>query len=361
LDYSNRELIISQICNGLLFINYKESLYLFKEPFGYIMLEYYQKRKLYETNCTEEGFLSPEAEEQMLKDHGLWDNDFEKKTGDLMGDLKKLKQGRSGYRFRSNELNKIDKTCKVIEIELEKMNKIKRSFFDKTSIYQADLRARQWLLFKCLLLESGEPVWSSWDDFENETDFQKVIGLCGAVFYTKPLSTSEYREIARTEPWRSAWRTSCKTGTPLFDKSSSEFTESQKMISYWSLVYDNVYDSMDCPAQDIIDDDDQLDDWFEEQSIKVENSRKEKDNESSSVDINKKIAGMSEVFIPVDTPEDAKRVYNELNSPAAKKTFRTRQQVLAKEGRVTEANMPDTKQKLSMQATNLSIDKIKNT
>ncbi len=360
MDYSDREHIISQICNGLIFVDYKDEAYIFEEPYGYTIFEFYQKRRRYELECIEDGFLDDKMEEEMLRSHGLWRDGFDKEMEELSSDLRTLQKSRNQYRFRSNEIKRVDSACSAIKTKVEELQKERKTFFDKTAKYNADLRAKYWLLFKCLKYADGSPVWKTWDSFEEETDLGKISGLCVSVFYKKQIRDKDYRAVSRNEPWRSTWRTSCKTGTSVFPKSASEFTESQKVLTYWSLVYDNVYESMECPPQEVIEDDDQLDIWFEQQSIKAEESRKNKQNEGFSPIANSKIAGMSEVFIPVDTTEDAKKVYNELNTSSARKTFSSREATIKKKGSIKEQDMPDTKRGIGMQATELMSQQVKN-
>jgi hypothetical protein len=48
----------------------------------------------------------------------------------------------------------------------------------------------------------------------------------------------------------------------LFNKPVGDFSSPQKILIYWSRVYDSVYEDTDKPNQDIIDDDDLLDEWL---------------------------------------------------------------------------------------------------
>ena len=50
-------------------------------------------------------------------------------------------------------------------------------------------------------------------------------------------------------------------------------------------MYDNIQESMDCPTEDVINDDDMLDGWFI-----VQNRKREKDKKEKDVDLAEKIA-----------------------------------------------------------------------
>ena len=126
------------------------------------------------------------------------------------------------------------------------------------------------------------------------------------------------------------------------------------------MIYDSVYESLDCPTSDVIENDDMLDQWFENQAIKSEQSRKDRMKESSApITSNKKIANASEIFIPVDTAADAAKVYNELNTSGSKSAFISRQKAIRSQGEIKESQMPDTKRELNMARNRAFVDKAK--
>jgi len=360
LDYSDREHLVSQISNGSTFIEYEGNTYIFKEPDSTARFEYFNIRKAEEKNCEQDGFLTKAQEENLLKEHGFWIEDSEKQLSTLREDLKKLESSKSQYRFKSSELRRIERTCSTIKNEIERIDKTKKTFFDQTAKYQGDLRARHWMLQKCLYKNLESRLWESWGSFENETNLKKVNDLLALSFFNANFGEANMRELARTEPWRSTWRSACKTGTPVFSAPTSEFTSNQKHLVYWSMVYDNVYESTDCPSSAIIDDDAKLDLWFEEQSIKHENQRLDRSGQTESLISNKKIANSDQVFVPVDTAQDAKKVYNELNSPTAKRTFMKRERAIQEKGGIKEVDMPDTKQEIAMAYARAESAKIAN-
>jgi hypothetical protein len=358
LDYSDREYLVSQIGHGSTFIEYEECTYIFREPNSILRFEYFNIRKQEEKNCEKDGFLTKAQEEDLLKEHGFWIEDSEKKLKDLREDLRKLDAGKAKNRFKSTELRRIERTKNTIKNEMEKINKTTKVFFDQTAKYQGDIRAKHWMLQKCLYKDLENRIWESWESFENETNIKRINDLLALTFYNNNFAESDIRELARTEPWRSTWRAACKTGTPLFSVPTSEFTGNQKHLVYWSMVYDNVFESSECPSSSIVEDDEKLDLWFEEQDIKSQNQRKGNGSDPESLISNKKIANASQIFVPVDTVEDAKNVYNELNSPMARSTFMKREKAIQEKGKIDEANMPDTKQEIVMAYNRAASSKI---
>lgn len=149
------------------------------------------------------------------------------------------------------------------------------------------------------------------------------------------LGEAELRLLARTEPWRSWW--SCRR---LGRLGRGQPSESLRQLVIWSNIYDSVQKHPDCPPDAVLEDDDLLDGWFLVHRRKREEERRQKEGEQAVG--NEKIAGMGEVYVMADTPEDARRI-EDLNSPQAKFTKAERMAYLKKHGHVKEWDMPDTK------------------
>lgn len=80
--------------------------------------------------------------------------------------------------------------------------------------------------------------------------------------------------------WRARWRASTKTGSPLFDGPVMDWNINQVALVFWSNFYDSIYEHPERPTQKIIDNDDLLDKWVEDQAKKMEDRAKK--NSSSS-------------------------------------------------------------------------------
>jgi len=94
---------------------------------------------------------------------------------------------------------------------------------------------------------------------------------------------------------------------------------------------------MDCPDNDVINDDDMLDGWFIIQNKKREREKKENQFENSTSD---KIKNSDEVFVmSSSTKEDAK--INDLNSPMSKQIKKQREAVINKKGGAEQHEFAD--------------------
>jgi hypothetical protein len=72
-------------------------------------------------------------------------------------------------------------------------------------------------------------------------------------------------------------------------------------------MYDNIQESMDCPTEDVINDDDMLDGWFILQRQKQESEKIKTEMEKRS---NSKIANSSEILIVTDSKKEAESIHS---------------------------------------------------
>ena len=353
MNPSERESLIIQITTGKTIVEWGGVRYMYNEPSPIIKYEYLNKKLKAEKDCKDEGFLTPDQEQKMLNEHNYWSKKNELLLKKMRDDIATLRKENIRNTFKTREKQKIVGTIEKLKGEISSLETKKRTFYFQTIEYNADYRAKQWLLFRCLEDEYGNKVWPNWELFDEEVDLNKVTSLHTKVFYETPFSESKIREIARNEPWRSVWRSACKTGSSIFDVPASHHPEPQKGLIYWSMVYDSVYESLESPSQEVINDDDLLNEWFEQQADKNAEKKKSKDSPTIS---NKKIAEAGEIFVPVDTIDDARKVYNELNTDQAKAQIKSRTSQLEKEGTLKEGQFNDTKRNIRMKATQQQFD-----
>lgn len=161
--------------------------------------------------------------------------------------------------------------------------------------------------------------------------------------YSQILNETESRELARNDPWRSTWALR-ETGTyNLFSNKDRELSIDQKNLLVWSRMYDNIQESMDCPSDKVIEDDDALDGWFIEQKRKQDRDKIVEQVESSIA--NDKIKNSHEIIIFADNDTDAKNV-DELNSTNAKMIKKQRSSLLKQKGSAVDLDFADQKMKL---------------
>lgn len=298
--------------------------------------------------------LTEKQTEAVLAERGIWSSDKQKMLDDLTENLKKLRKELPNVKFRSAAKKEIECYIDVTEKKIKELLGQKHCNIQQTAEYIANIEKYKYLLFLLAKDVHGNKIWTDFKEY-SETDNNLLNNIIFKSFFDKNLNEKNIRELARNEPWRSTWLSAVKTGN-LFPFSKTEMTEYQKGLVTWSIVYDNVYESMDCPSDDIIHDDDLLDQWF----IETAEKRKKERGERGSLTLNNdRISKAQEVGIVVDSLEDAQKVYN-LNSNSVLNDLKKDQEVIKTKGEVSVANLPSVRKNLKIQANKLSQEGIKN-
>lgn len=168
-----------------------------------------------------------------------------------------------------------------------------------------------------------------------------------SILYNKYTSTvtnilKEIRLVAKNPEWKQRWFF-LKEKT--FNNDPSNLTDWQISLLSWCNFYENIYQSTDCPSEEIIDDDIALDGW----SIVQRRKRKEEEKKRSAEKMlpqNMKNSG--EVFIPVKNIREAQDVMN-LNNAESKTKIKMLKHDLDKNPEIKESDLTSTKQELRMQ------------
>lgn len=149
---------------------------------------------------------------------------------------------------------------------------------------------------------------------------------------------SQFRELARTNPWQDYWRSNKYN---LFGISASEYSEDQKTLCSLSRMYDNVWEHPECPSEDVISDDDKLDGFLIYQSEKNKQDKPKYGltNLSDKYD---------EVYITASSQEEANSIYSQ-NSPEAVRMLKQRAHVLKGKEEVKDIDFVDRRMDLLAQ------------
>lgn len=83
---------------------------------------------------------------------------------------------------------------------------------------------------------------------------------------------STLREIARAPEWRMIWILERNNLSDLFNRPVGDLTVNQRLLIYWSRVYDSALEGVEPPEEYIINNDDKFDEWLANRDL----DRKEK-------------------------------------------------------------------------------------
>lgn len=173
------------------------------------------------------------------------------------------------------------------------------------------------------------------NDEVKEPDFFFIDRITSQRSKLEPVE-KEIREIARTQPWRTIW----SLGKPNpFNKSIVNLTEYQQTLMIYSNMYDNIRESMECPPDNIINDDDTCDGWLILQSRKRDKELKER--QTNEV-LGKKVSDAQELFIPAKNKDDFERI-NSMNDGGNKIVVGQRINQIKQQGIVKDGDLVDNK------------------
>lgn len=303
------------------------------EPFTFMdqyLSEIYSEEE-YRKAFTEDILTQEELLDQMLED-GRWSKEEEEELESIG---KKIETMKLDYfkNFYSDLKPMIAKAIKsAVTKNIELFNK-KFKYNHLTCEYIKSQHKLLYLLQRSIKDQDGNKV-----DIGNFSPFALI-----SKYNEEMLSDEEIRRIAKSD-LRSIWIAHKGTHT-LFH--NENLTSMQLNTITWCKIYDNVYESMDCPSDQIISDDYALDGWFLHQAQKRQEDKKKSELEN-------KAGGAAEVFLPARTKEEMKAIYD-LNSMEAKRKLALLDKDLEK-GSVDAQNLSSVKQEVAMLANKAGIE-----
>lgn len=341
MEYHEREFFISLIRSGKVIIHYKDIRLEIRPLTIDQVLEANIVYKHAFENTFIDGIMTEYEMQEWMNENGLWTLEHENKIKSLKDDIERLKIEIYNYRHERKQREQIRKYLRLAEKTLSENLREKNSYFQNTREGYALSEKVSWIIKNSTYHK---------DKLYNFKD----VSLTYIVdeWQNSILSENIIRELAREEPWKSLWSVRENKEVKLFNSNQNEeLTNNQRHILIWSQIYDNIQESMDCPEDSVIKDDDMLDGWFivQAQKRKAEKLEKELEHEIK----NDKIKNSKEVFVVTRDRENQRRI-DEMNDPIAKSIKKQRHEFIIQKGTVSQSELPDEKFDLQMQINNLS-------
>lgn len=352
MDQVAREMLVCRICSGCLRLRVGDVVYHLRRPDRMAMYAAQEvcADQLYEAKVA--GLYSDGELAEYLYDSGLWDGEREKLMAQLPKEIEEFKLKLYQASFRSSERKVIRKALQVAREKLAELESERHAYDHLSCSGAAALARSRYVLGASLYAADGRPVYGAaayWEESSNL--LERVMAALAEARVGEP----EYRELARTEPWRSLWNCRKAEGS-LFGTAAVDYTDEQRALVNYTLLYDSAFEHPDCPGDEIINDDDMMDGWLIFQRREREKRQTQRDGDELVA--NEKVRSSQEVYLVADTVEDARKVVD-LNDDHAKSIQRQRFQYLKEKGEVNEVDMPDTKQRLRMEVVQKLTSSIK--
>ena len=337
-----REYFVSRIRTGLYFIKDEELTLKILTP---TIQEEFELNDIYQNAYEQariDNFMTEDEMLEWMKEKNIWTQEDEDKIEGLKKDIEKLKVEIFNAKNNESLREKIRLYIRAGEKQLAKYIDKKNTYQSNTCEGIASIEKMYAFLKKCTYFNNKLYHFK-------ELTIEYILYL----FQLSILNESKIREIARNEPWRSMWIFKDFKDTKLFLNQDRELSTDQRNLIVWSQMYDNVQESLDCPSQDVIEDDDMLDGWFILQKRKRDKDKAEAELENSVS--NEKIKNSSEVYMMAGSNKDAQRV-NNMNDVGGKIIKQQRFNTIYSKGEVSQLDFQDEKLKLTQQSNQMFKD-----
>jgi hypothetical protein len=194
---------------------------------------------------------------------GYWteQDDLVLKEADSHIEYLKTEASRKGFAARKRQIEaQIEATKEEKAMVLEKERELKF----QTIEYHSHAAAATALLYRLVDDVNGNPLWSSENDFVEFRDRYPalIMFLLHEMLSEGMLEIKEIRELARSPEWRLLWTLNRENLSSLFGRPVSDINLNQKLLIYWSRVYDSALEGVKPPDQETVEDDDKFDKWL---------------------------------------------------------------------------------------------------
>ena len=340
MDQDSKNFFVAQIMSGLKFFDVDGQRYKVVSPSSEIKLlgEYIYRETIQSSKY--EDLITRDKAKMLLSTLDIWKSKDDKDFEDLekYSDDLKIQLYQAFYKSKTQEdiRKKLKRTGNILQKAMVK----KHSLEHATIEYHAYLTKKQFITALCILDKNNKNIYTEKDFWLSDPYI--LNGIINKMD-SESISIPEFRDMAQNEPWRSLWTIGKEKvfGIPIKD-----LNDDQKTLVSFSKMYDNAYESTDCPPDDVFKDNDMFDGWMLLQKRQRENDKKQQDLD--------KITGQhgdaGEVFVVAETAEDIDRIQS-LNDTGTRKQLANKfNYIKSQEGPVQEKDLPDVKMALRQQA-----------
>jgi hypothetical protein len=342
VDQAQRELRVSRIVAGESRVRVRDQVLYVRAPGR---RQRHRGNEIYREAFDEarlRGILNEDETLPILVQQRLWAASDGEQYDLLARSVEDQKVGLYEHRHLSDRLRKIRNSLAIGKAELARLDAVRHSLDHITCAGLALQFKHRYLMGSGIHLADGRPLWATEDEWDRHDSF--LDDACEQILAER-LGEADYRELVRTEPWKSIWASRKHCGRGVFDLASVDLSDDQRSLLIWSSVYESIYDHPECPPEAVLEDDDMLDGWM----ILQRRRRDSEQTRGREREIkNEKIRNAHEIMFMADSIEDAREI-EKMNDAPASMIKQQRLSTLRERGEVHELNMPDTWQRFMME------------
>lgn len=340
MQYSEREYLVNKVISGCTVCTFNNEIVYVYEPNP---TEKVAAQSIYFEEYRKAELLGVPSEEEILgslKSMGMWNKILQDELDKIPKALEELKVELYNAYFQFKRREGIKKSLDSIrfrEVELWKQRDILK--YVTCEGFALTCKNRHLICSGTKRSDGSKLFIKGYEEYpQNELD------IFINEYFANKINDNVIRLLSQEEPWRTIWNAGKNEGS-IFGIPSSLLSQEQKMILVWSRIYDSIYESPDCPPDEVIDDDDCLDGWMILQSRNRQKDRQSEHGFNPGDKYNK----ADEVFMFVENPEDIDRVHA-MNNPAAILRKQQRMSALSRAGgKIEDQFMPDSQTKIKEQ------------
>lgn len=243
----------------------------------YLHIKEVEEAKARKEGVKTEGEIFSEA-----KQAGYWteNDDLVLKEADEHIEFLRGEMDRKGFAARKRQIEAQIRETQAQKTEVEHK---RQDLVALTADYHAHSVAVTALLRRVVLNLDGTLLWPTEEAYvEFRNLYPPVVQHLMHEMLSEGLwETAEIREIARNVEWRLMWSLSRENLNGLFDRPISDINFNQKLLIYWSRVYDTAFEDPKPPDQETIDDDEKFDAWLANRDLERKEEAEGRKNKNS--------------------------------------------------------------------------------
>ncbi len=220
---------------------------------------------------------------QIARDAGRWTEKDESFLSEVDDHVSFLRSEKSRQKFATRK-RKLEDQIEAALVKAEEARQRREDFCLHSAEYASTAESVYCLMRRIVIDDEGDLRWSSDKAFQEDRRLypQFVTFVANEVVGEGILPTVDIRRVARDPEWRLFWVLGKENLPSLFNRSIPDLNVNQKALVYWSKIYDIAFDAYeDRPSMDVLEDDEQFDDWLHHHLSKRSENDAAKPNKAS--------------------------------------------------------------------------------
>lgn len=336
------ELYIYRILSGIIIFYYNGEKYELRSPSPIIR---YEANLIYDNIINNEKYGDWIREENIIFamiSLGLWD----KEVPDMIKKLEKKIEDQKVELYKSAIMPDRNKMVRAkLNSNKRALNQLisaKNDFFANTLEGYASSIKNEFIICKTVY-KNNKLVFDT--KIENNESSLSVFNSITNIINKYIISVSQFKIIARSSLWRSYWNTNKGS---IFKGTVGDWTDDQRTLVNITNMYDSVYGHPECPADNIVEDEDMLDGWMIFQRRKIEKQK----NINKIDELDPKLKNAQEVFLMTNKEMTYDDIMS-LNSDESKRRIQEKIEFVNNKGLVAESQLPDIQRDLLVRSDEL--------